>query len=191
MATRVHPINKVRRSGRKSSGKKGFYLSYAEQVSIIHEYLQGGPENSITKIAERRKRSRAVVSQIVQSDLADQLMEAATQASKNYVRDEILPLAGPTIKKGLKNSKIGPQLAFDLLDRYRVIPPKLTQRQLEASQRPGEPKEEPDVRRARLVGAFSQVFFETRKAYGLPIPDEDEVFAPVRKRTIDISLGKE
>ena len=183
---------KVRRSPKKSARKRGSYLPYPEQVAILCAYAQGGPENTMVKLAAKFHRDKDTISAVVDSDLGKQLLEAAAQASKNFLRDEILPIAGPVLKKGLLNKKLGPQLAFDLLDRFQVIPPKMTQQQVAALHAWNNKKDEsPDVRVARVVGAMTQVIMETRSAYGQSQVTEDEVFAPLRKRTVSLSLEKE
>jgi len=199
MAT-VHPFphrQRIRKGRRKQKRRppKRSYLPETEQINIISDYLSGGPDNSIQRLAIKYNRDVSTITYLVRSDVADRMKEAQIQAQQNFLRDRILPASGPRILSEIRNrkSKMGATLAMDIWDRLGILPPK-AQRIIGVT-KTGQQGEatlvgvggSSDEMVAQLTEAYTRIGLETRRAFGLPLPRVEEV-AEARRRTVDIPL---
>ena len=104
-----------------SSGGQDKPSPPAQQQRIQEKYTVGG--KSIRQISKEEGKARETITKIVHS--AD--MEMQREAWAREIQREMLELAReaiPALARAVKYSKNGGKLAFDILERAGIIPPK-------------------------------------------------------------------
>jgi hypothetical protein len=169
---------KVRRSPAKSYGT---YVGIAEQLRMCEQYVAGGPDNSIRKIAKRFKRNEDTVSKIVKSETMDAIADNCRRSLILNSAERIVERLNHELNK---NSEHGAHVALELADRLGIAP-KLNRSSIldeylrkmreRAGQSSPVEKELPEEDRvARIVRELTEVTLERGRVFGMPMPEIDE-----------------
>lgn len=179
MASRPHVVkgknqksHKVRRS---KSRRRGSYVPMAEQVRMCEEYLQGGPDNSITKISIRFNRDIATVSKIVKSEEMEEYAKKMRAAILTNSAEKIVERIDYEV--ATKKSKAGAWIAMELAERIGAIPPKVRHGFAGRfdSRQPIDVKLSEEDRVSDIVRKCTEIVMERGKIFGMPLPEIEEV----------------
>jgi hypothetical protein len=173
--------SKAGRNPAKSRG--GTYVGIAEQIRMCEQYVAGGPNNSIRKIAKRFKRDEATVAKIVKSETMEQMAESCKKSLIMNAAEKIVERLDYELSK--KDSVNGAHVALELADRLGIAP-RLNRsgileeylrkmRERAGQSAPPERQLPEDVRVAAIVSRLTEMTLERGRLFGMPMPELDEV----------------
>lgn len=142
---------------------------------MCQEYLQGGPNNSIRKIAQRFNRDWETVSRIVRSEEMEEIAKKMKKAILANTAEKIVERIDYEV--GTKKTKDGAWIAMDLAERLGAIPPKIQRTATVAQMHTTveEVAEASDERVKAWVQKLTEITMERGRIFGMPMPELDEV----------------
>lgn len=191
MATRARVLvgrkkAKSNKPKRNQTKRHGHYVSMAEQTRMCQEYLLGGSDNSITKIAKRFGRDIMTVSRIVQSEEMEEIALRMKKAILANSSEKIVERIDYEV--ATKKSKAGAWIAMDLAERIGAIPPKISRSMMWGAGRmaPSSVEKPEDEQVKDWIMKLTEVTMERGRVFGMPMPEldefKDEIEIPVHKK---------
>lgn len=174
------------KAGQRRRHKPGLYVPITEQFRICEDYLKGGPDNSIRKLALKYRRAEETIAKIVHSEEMSIIVEKVKQRLSHSISEQIADRIQHEVAD--HDTKDGAWIAMDLAERLGLIPPKI-EKEPPLSQAGLVIPERESTREERvedIVMALTRITLERAKVFGMPMPELDEMNG---KHVIDIPVG--
>lgn len=140
---------------------------------MCQEYVQGGADNSIQKIAIRFDRNEKTVAKIVKSPEMEEIGKAMADRLISDSADKVVDRIEYEV--GNKNSKSGAMIAMELAERWGAIPAKVSRLQ-PGWQVPvnGGKEVTEDEQVAQWIAKLTKVALERGRIFDMPMPEFEE-----------------
>ena len=172
---------------RGSNGKWPYsYKQFKVRKEIIEDWMTG--EFSMQQLSIKHDKDITTIKNIVEGPECRQALEVTGRVIGSQIAEDFAHLVVPRLCSEVKNkkSKVGAMIAWDAAERLGGVPAKITKSQVQKTDRDVEQSAvkkliagEGEDRINRMSLALTTLAMQGRRAYGLQLPNLEELNAHV------------